>query len=78
MLVPLYGFLSGDTLGLVILVNDHDKISRVAACLEEAACMRVKPRGNAQVYFNGTRLDPHQTVSQAGLTPLDCIRVVQE
>ena len=43
MLVPLYGFLSGDTLGVVILVQDHDRIRQVAANLQEAVCMRVKP-----------------------------------
>jgi hypothetical protein len=78
VLVPLYGFLQGDTMGLVILVQDSDKMSAVAACLQEAACMRVRPRPCARVYRGGASLDPDLTVSEAGLTALDRVDVVQE
>jgi hypothetical protein len=43
MLVPLYGFLRGDTLGLVILVQDSDRIRQVAHTLQQAAAVRVAP-----------------------------------
>lgn len=78
MLVPLYGFLSGDTLGLVILVQDSDTIANVAACLQQAACMRVAPTASARVYFNGAPLDRELTVAGAGLTALDRVDVVPE
>ncbi|HWM84365.1 MAG TPA: toluene-4-monooxygenase system B family protein [Kofleriaceae bacterium] len=78
MLVPLFGFLRGDTIGLVVLVHDHQTVADIADTLQQAACMRVAPRENARVYFNGVELDPSSTVAGAGLSPLDRVDVVQE
>lgn len=78
MLVPLYGFLQGDTLGLVVLVHDHELVSDIAARLQEAAAMRVAPGASAAVYCRGKRLDPTLTVSAVGLTALDRVDVVVE
>ena len=78
LLVPLYGFLEGDTLGLVVLVHDDERVHAIAEQLQLAACVRVAPRAHAQVYFRGQRLDPELTVSEAGLTPLDRVDVVPE
>ena len=76
MLVPLYGFLAGDTLGLVLLVHDDDRVHVIAEQLQLAASVRVAPRAQAQVYFRGQRLDPQLTVSKAGLAALDRVDVV--
>jgi Toluene-4-monooxygenase system protein B (TmoB) len=78
MLVPLFGFLRGDTIGLVVLVHDHQTVADIAASLQEAACMRVVPQSRASVYFNGVKLDPEATVAASGLGPLDRVDVVQE
>ena len=78
MLVPLYGFLAGDTLGLVVLVHDDERVHAIAEKLQLAACVRVGTRANAQVYFRGQRLDPELTGSEAGLAPLDRVDVVPE
>jgi len=78
LLVPLYGFLAGDTLGLVVVVHDDDRVHAIADQFQVAACVRVAPRAQAQVYFRGQRLDPQLTVSKAGLTPLDRVDVVPE
>ena len=78
LLVPLYGFLAGDTLGLLVLVHDEDRVHTIAEQLQLAACVRVAPRAQAQVYFRGQRLDPQLTVSKAGLAPLDRVDVVPE
>ena len=69
MLVPLYGFLRGDTIGLVVLVHDHEKVRDVAVRLQQAASVRVRPTPHADVYCRGERLDPELTVAQAGLGP---------
>ncbi|HVV84908.1 MAG TPA: toluene-4-monooxygenase system B family protein [Kofleriaceae bacterium] len=76
MLVPLYGFLRGDTMGLLVLVHDHDTIETVAATLQQAAAARVAPRAGARVYVRGRALEPTDTVAQAGLTALDRIDVI--
>jgi len=78
MLLPLYGFLAGDTLGVLVLVHDHDRVRTIAKQLQLAACVRVAPRAHAQVYFRGRRLDPELTLSEAGLAPLDRIDVIPE
>ena len=76
MLVPLYGFLRGDTIGLIVLVQDHQTVADVAAILQQAACVRVAPRRRARVYLAGRALDPRLTVAAAGLTALDRVDVV--
>ena len=78
MLVPLFGFLRGDTIGLVVLVHDHQTVADIAASLQEAACMRVAPSAYASVYFGGVKLDPSATVAAVGLGALDRVDVVPE
>jgi hypothetical protein len=78
MLVPLYGFLHGDTLGLIVLVQDHDPVATIADSLQEAASMRVIPGQKMRVWHNGKALDPALTVQQARIAPLDRIDVRPE
>lgn len=75
MLIPLYGFLEGDTIGLLVLAQDKDTVRKVAGSLMQAAAMRVEPFSEPSVYFSGHLLDPNVTVAQAGLEPLDRIDV---
>jgi hypothetical protein len=44
MLVPLYGFLAGDTLGVLVLMHDDEHVREIAARLQQAATVRVAPR----------------------------------
>jgi hypothetical protein len=78
MLVPLVGFLQGDSTGLLVLVQDHDRVRDIGAKLQQAASVRVAPRARVTVWRDGRRLDPELTVSQAGLGPLDRVDVVPE
>jgi hypothetical protein len=78
MLVPLYSFLRGDTLGLVVLVQDSHTIRHLAASVMRAAATRVAPGTRASVYAGERLLDPQLTVAQAGLTALDRVDVVPE
>jgi hypothetical protein len=74
-LIPLYGFLEGDTLGLVILARGQQRIGDLANVVLRSAAVRVAPREGARVFFAGQALDDDQTVARAGLTPLDRIDV---
>jgi len=76
MLVPLYGFLHGDSLGLIVLVHDHQRVAEIVTCLQEAAQVRVAPLHEPVVIHRGVRLDPDQTIADAGIAPLDRIDVV--
>lgn len=76
MLVPLYGFLKGDVIGLLVLVQDTDPVREIGRSLQEAAAMRVSPKADADVFHQGMRLDPSLTVAEAGLAALERVDVV--
>jgi hypothetical protein len=73
--IPLYGFLEGDTIGLLILVHGEDSIAEVAHKLQSAARLRVGVDGPVTVLHEGRSLDPLLTVADAGLQPLARIDV---
>jgi len=75
MLIPLYGFLRGDTIGLVILAQDTDTIREVGAKLQEAASVRVAPVPAVDVRYRGRILDPERTVAELGLEALERVDV---
>ena len=75
MLVPLYGFLEGDTIGLIVLAHDDDPIARVISRLQHSARWRVAKFEGARAFHAGRELDPDQTVVQAGLSALERIDV---
>ena len=76
MLVPLYGFLKGDAIGLLVLVQETDTVREIGRTLQEAASVRVAPRPSADVYFRGQLLNPTLTVAEAGLEALERVDVV--
>jgi hypothetical protein len=78
MLLPLYGFVRGDTLGLLVLAQTEDTVLTLAASMQQAACMRVPPSKRCSVYYQGVLLPPHQTLAQAGLRALARVDLVQE
>lgn len=78
MLVPLYGFLQGDTIGLLVLVHDTDTVAEIARKLQQAAAVRLPPKARGSVSHAGHRLAPELTVAQAGLSALDRVDVIPE
>jgi hypothetical protein len=76
MPIPLYGFLQGDTVGLLILAEEADTCQELARRLQDAASLRVAARAQVQVVFNDKTMDPAMTVAQAGFEPLDRFDVV--
>jgi hypothetical protein len=78
MLVPLHGFLRGDTVGLLLLVHDTDTLAHVARTLIDAAAVRVAPVSRARIYRGGVELALTETVGSVGLSALDRIDLVPE
>jgi hypothetical protein len=76
MLVPLYGFLKGDTIGLLVLVHDTELVREIGRKLQEAASVRVAPRPGAEVYCRGSLLSPDLTVGEVGLKALERVDVI--
>ncbi|HMF41483.1 MAG TPA: toluene-4-monooxygenase system B family protein [Polyangia bacterium] len=69
-MIPLYGFLEGDTIGLLVLANGDDSLAEVASKLQSAARLRAVIDGPITVLCGGQPIDPNTTVTEAGLQPL--------
>jgi hypothetical protein len=76
MPIPLYGFLQGDTVGLLILAEEAETLQALARKLQDAASLRVERRNNIQVVYNEKTMDPAMTVAQAGFEALDRFDVI--
>lgn len=76
MPIPLYGFLEGDTLGLLVLAEESETILELARRLQDAASIRVARNDKIQIVHDGKAIDPTFTVARAGLQALDRFDVV--
>ena len=76
MPIPLYGFLEGDTLGLLVLAQEGDTVLELARKLQEAASLRVAHNDKIDLVYDGKAIDPAFTVAQAGLQALDRFDVI--
>ena len=76
MPVPLYGFLQGDNIGLLIMAEEDDTLQSLAQKLQDGASLRVASRDLVHVIYNEKLMDPTITVAQAGFQALDRFDVV--
>jgi hypothetical protein len=76
MSIPLYGFLEGDTIGLLVLAEQDETILELARKLQDAASIRVTPNEKIEFVHDGKAIDPGLTVTQAGLQALDRFDVI--
>jgi len=76
-MIPLYGFLEGDTIGLIVLADENDTAAVVIEKLRASARVRIKLTGKVKLLHNGLTLDPETTVAQARMEALDRIDVVE-
>jgi len=76
MLVPLYGFLAGDTVGLLVLVHDDERVRDFADRLIDAASVRVRAPQAVEIVYQGAVVDPELTIAEAGLTALERVDVI--
>jgi hypothetical protein len=74
-LIPVYGFLEGDTLGVVVLMYGRDKVASLAERVALAARVRVRPRAPLEVRLGGEVLSPEATLVTTALRPLDRVDV---
>jgi len=77
MPIPLYGFLEGDTIGLLIVAEENETVQDLAQKLQEGASIRVAPREKVQVVYKEKVLDPTLTLAQAGLEALERFDVMR-
>lgn len=74
MLVPLHAFITGDTLGILVLVHDYEPVATIAERALLAAASRIIPF-DASVSYRGKVLDPKRRIDDVGLTALDRVDV---
>lgn len=77
-MIPLYGFLEGDTLGLLILGYETETVRDLGDKLQQSARMRVARIERVKVLHRGRELDPRSTLAEAGLQPLERFDVVRD
>jgi hypothetical protein len=75
-MMPLYGFLEGDTIGLLILASEDQTVASLAEALQTSARIRVAPKSSVKLIHQGRVLDPAMTLRRAGVQPLDRFDVV--
>jgi toluene-4-monooxygenase system protein B len=77
MSIPLYGFLEGDTLGLLVLAEEGETVVALARTLEHAASIRVAHTEDIDIVHDGKTIAPDLTVAEAGLQALDRFDVIR-
>ncbi len=75
-MIPLYGFLEGDVIGVVVLADESDTIEVLIRKLQASAAVRLKPKANVKLIHKGRPISGETTVLQARMEPLDRIDVV--
>jgi hypothetical protein len=78
MLVPLYGFVEGDTLGVLVLAHDTTSVAEVIDKLRASVQLRVDTSGSYQLFHAGKALPREHTVARAGLRALDRVDARRE
>ncbi len=66
-MIPLYGFLQGDTIGLLILAYENENIAALSEKLKIAASVRVAPAAGGDLWFEGRLMEPRLLLSDSGL-----------
>ena len=75
-MIPIYGFMQGDTLGLLLLAHETDTVHDLADKLQQSARVRLAHRSEVKVIYKGRELDPRWTLAQAGVEALERIDVM--
>jgi len=76
--IPLYAFVRGDTLGLVVLAPESESVDDLAQRLSRAAAPRVSLGGKLVVLHRGQPLRGDQTLAEAGIAALDRVDLITE
>jgi hypothetical protein len=74
--LPLYGFVQGDTMGVVVLGRLDGTVAELGANLLRAVGVRVDRSGSYQLRAGARRLDPEAALRTVAIEPLDRIDLV--
>lgn len=75
-MIPVHGFLAGDTLGILLLLEEDETIASVVEKIQRSARLRVAHREHLLVVHRGVVLNPASRVRDTPIEPLERIDVV--
>jgi len=75
-MIPLYGFLEGDVIGVVVLADENDTAEVLVRKLQASAAVRLQPKIHVKLIHNGRTVAGETTVAQARMEALDRFDVV--
>lgn len=76
-MLPVYGFLQGDTLGILLFAYGDETIASLTNKLQLSAKLRVPLKKKPAMFFLGEQLDESLLVSQTSIKALDRVDVVE-
>jgi hypothetical protein len=76
MAVPLFVFVRGDTLGLVVLAGEAESVDDLARRLARAAAPRVTLLAPLRVLHRGKLLQGALSLREAGVNALDRVDLI--
>jgi hypothetical protein len=76
--MPLYAFVEGDTMGVVVLAHSDGTVAELAEKMIQAVSVRVARRGQFRVTANEKPLDLRATLRMQGLRALDRVDLTWE
>ncbi len=74
-MIPLLGFLQGDTLGVLVFAQENDTMADVAKRLIQSCQVRVAFEGNPILLYKNKAMPDTALVSSVGFKLLDRIDV---
>jgi hypothetical protein len=74
--MPLYGFVQGDTMGVVVLGRLDGTVADLGADLLRAVGVRINRQGPYQLRAGERRLEPDAVLRTQAMAPLDRIDLV--
>ena len=75
-MIPIYGFLEGDTIGLLIFAYPNETVHDLINKVQKAAALRVQPKNDMTLVYKDQLMDLNSTVTQMGIQPLEHFFVV--
>jgi hypothetical protein len=74
--IPVYGWVQGDSVVVVVLAREEQTVAELSEQLCQAAAVRVAPQATRYAVKGGQRLDPEAPLRAAGIDALDRIDVL--
>ena len=76
-LTPLYGFMEGDTLVILILGYGNETVASLIGKLQKSVALRVKTKISPRLIHNGKIVDPSLSLREAKIEAFDRVDVIE-